>query len=229
MSPVRSAVASASAVPVSLLVLLVALAAPAIARGDSAGPATAPAPARSASAGGAPAQGAATGPAGAPARVTAGSAAAQNGIAGDIPYYIRDVATGRCIAGTRVATCGTDGTEWVLRDHGDGTVQFQQAGSAAQASEPRCLTLPAMLSYPAAVRMSACDAAASSADAAPDAAGRADRWRIEGWVDSPVTIAHAYPPAGRLFVADSAVRVSNNSSAMWVLDPVVKVKADARR
>jgi hypothetical protein len=171
MSPVRSAVASALAAPVLLLL------------------------------------------------VSAGPAAAQAGAAEDGTYYVKDAATGRCLAGAQVATCGTDGTEWTLRNHGDGTVQFEQSGTAR-----RCLSLPDALAYPAAVRMNTCDATLAT-DPSLSAAGRAalaDRWRIEGWVDGPVTIAHAYPPTGRLAIMAAAVQVSNNSSAMWVLDPVVK-------
>ncbi|GAA3756430.1 hypothetical protein [Streptomyces tremellae] len=198
-------------------------------------------------------------------------AAALGGTAEDGTYYVKEAATGRCLAGARLATCGSEGTVWTVRSHGDGTVQFLQAGT-----ERRCLALPATTAYPAAVRMDACDAepgapaspaspatpvtlpapvgtpaataspaAASSTSAAPGAptvaapsqagasaspsqagtpaaADPADRWRIEGWVDGPATIAHAYPPAGRLAVQGSVVRVSNNSSAMWVLEPVRK-------
>ncbi|WP_329457049.1 hypothetical protein [Streptomyces sp. NBC_01497] len=186
MSSVRSAVASALAAPV--LVLLV-----------SAGPVAAQGEAAQAD--------------------TAQAGSAQAGSAVDGTYYVRDALTGRCLAGAQVATCGTDGTAWSLRNHADGTVQFQESGSGR-----RCLALPVALTYPAAVRLNTCDAALA-ADPSPDAGGRdakADRWRIEGWVDGPVTIAHAYPPAGRLAVENSAVRVSNNSSVMWVLDPVRK-------
>ncbi|MEW2547000.1 hypothetical protein AB0910_14665 [Streptomyces sp. NPDC047002] len=195
-------------------------------------------------------------------------AAAQGGTAEDGTYYVKEAATGRCLAGARLATCGSEGTVWTVRNHGDGTVQFLQAGT-----ERRCLALPATTAYPAAVRMDACDAAPgapaspatpvtlpapvgtptasaspaaapspSAAPGAPTAAGPsqagasaspsqagasaaadpADRWRIEGWADGPATIAHAYPPAGRLAVQGSVVRVSNNSSAMWVLEPVRK-------
>ncbi|WP_030898775.1 RICIN domain-containing protein [Streptomyces sp. NRRL F-5126] len=166
--------------------------------------------------------------------LTTPAAAAQAGTVKDGTYYIKDAASGRCLAGTRLETCGVDGTEWVLRNHGDGTVQFVRPGPTS-----RCLSMPRTPGYPAPVRMDACgsavdqgrastDAAADDAGASADAASavpqgraaRADRWRIEGWPDGPVTVAHAYPPAGRLVVQGSAVRVSNNSSAMWVFQPV---------
>ncbi|MBP0456005.1 RICIN domain-containing protein [Streptomyces montanisoli] len=176
--------------------------------------------------------------------LTTPAAAAQAGTVQDGTYYVKDVASGRCLAGTRLETCGVDGTEWVLRNHADGTVQFVRPGP-----DSRCLSMPRTLGYPAPVRVDACGSAPSqsaSGEAGTDAAGddaaddaavddnaadasgavptgraeRADRWRIEGWPDGPVTIAHAYPPAGRLVVQGSSVRVSNNSSAMWVFLPV---------
>ncbi|MCF3960400.1 hypothetical protein [Streptomyces fuscigenes] len=142
-----------------------------------------------------------------------------SGSAVDGAYYVKDAATGRCLAGDEVATCGSDGTEWSLRNHGDGTVQFQQAAAGS-----RCLTLPDALTYPADVLLRACDSTVLK-DPSPDAAERAalaDRWRIEGWADGPVTIAHAYPPTGRLAIRGTAVQVSNNSSSVWVLNPVDK-------